>query len=65
MIGRLLAGGAGIHVDFHAHRHFDDLWCFPGHFGSPLLVNRLAAQGLAVFLKVARGENFASEIFTL
>jgi hypothetical protein len=32
---RLLAGGAGIHVDFHADRHFDDLWCFPGHFGSP------------------------------
>jgi hypothetical protein len=32
---RLLAGSAGIHVDFHADRHFDDLRCFPGHFGSP------------------------------
>jgi hypothetical protein len=32
---RLFAGGAGIHVDFHAHRHFDDLRRFPGHFGSP------------------------------
>src|SRR5579862_2976603 len=32
---RLLASGAGIHVDFHANRHFDDLRCFPGHFGSP------------------------------
>src|SRR5262245_5995806 len=26
----LLAGGAHIHVDFHAARHFDDLRCFPG-----------------------------------
>jgi len=32
---RLLAGSAGIHVDFHADRHFDNLGCFPGHFGSP------------------------------
>jgi hypothetical protein len=32
---RLLAGGARIHVDFHADRHFDDLWGLPGHFGSP------------------------------
>ncbi len=28
---RLLAGGARIHIDFHADRHFDDLRCFPGH----------------------------------
>src|SRR5437016_10884020 len=35
MLRRLLAGGAHIHVDFHAARHFDDLRCFPGHFGSP------------------------------
>jgi hypothetical protein len=34
-VRQLLAGGAGIHVDFHAHRHFDDFRCFPGHFGSP------------------------------
>jgi hypothetical protein len=32
---RLLAGGAGIHVDFHTDGHFDDLWGLPGHFGSP------------------------------
>jgi hypothetical protein len=35
MCCRLLAGGASIHIDFHADRHFDDLRCFPGHFGSP------------------------------
>jgi hypothetical protein len=34
-VRELLAGGAGIHVDFHANRHFDDFRCFPGHFGSP------------------------------
>jgi hypothetical protein len=27
-----LARCAGVHVDFHAHRHFDDLRGFPGHF---------------------------------
>src|SRR6476646_1938599 len=32
---RLLAGGAHIHVDFHATGHFDDLRGFPSHFGSP------------------------------
>jgi hypothetical protein len=32
---RLLAGGARIHVNFHANRHFDDLRGFPGHFGAP------------------------------
>ncbi|GKQ52765.1 hypothetical protein BRSPCE3_36200 [Bradyrhizobium sp. Ce-3] len=31
----LLARCAGVHVDFHAHRHFDDLRCFPGHFVLP------------------------------
>lgn len=31
----LLARCAGVHVDFHAHRHFDDLRCFPGHFLLP------------------------------
>jgi hypothetical protein len=33
----LFARGAGIHVDFHANRHFDDLRCFPGHLISPSL----------------------------
>jgi hypothetical protein len=28
---RLFAGGAHIHVDFHADRHFGDFRCFPGH----------------------------------
>src|SRR6266436_7168575 len=27
----LLACCAGVHVDFHANRHFNDLRCFPGH----------------------------------
>ena len=27
----LLARRAGVHVDFHADRHFNDLRCFPGH----------------------------------
>jgi hypothetical protein len=31
----LLAGRAGVHVDFHADRHFNDLRCFPGHFDLP------------------------------
>jgi hypothetical protein len=21
-----------VHVDFQTHRHFDDFWCFPGHY---------------------------------
>jgi hypothetical protein len=33
--GRLFARSAGVHVDFHAHRHFDNLRSFPTHFGSP------------------------------
>ena len=35
---RLFAGRASIHVDFHANRHFDDLWRLPGHYG--LLLER-------------------------
>jgi hypothetical protein len=31
----LLARGAGVHVDFHAHRHFDNLWGLPGHSSPP------------------------------
>src|SRR4029077_20118592 len=31
----LLARCASIHVDFHAHRHFDNLRSFPGHSGLP------------------------------
>jgi hypothetical protein len=31
----LFARCAGIHVDFHAHRHFDNFRCFPGHLGPP------------------------------
>jgi hypothetical protein len=33
---RLFAGRAGVHVDFHANRHFNDFWSLPSHFRSPL-----------------------------
>ena len=56
---RLLAGGAHIHVDFHAARHFDDLRCFPGHFGSPCKWDELPPS----LLKYRVDEKFASEIF--
>lgn len=41
---RSLARCAGVHVDFHAHGHFDDLRCFPGHFRlpSPVISRQLA-----------------------
>ncbi|MCP1763584.1 hypothetical protein ABIF64_008578 [Bradyrhizobium japonicum] len=56
---RLLAGGAHIHVDFHATGHFDDLRGFPGHFGSPFHeFGRIRPT-----VKVMRAEKFASEIF--
>ena len=35
-LDRLFARGAGVHVDFHAHRHFDNLRSFPGHSSSRL-----------------------------
>src|SRR6478735_12833449 len=31
----LFARCADVHVDFHAHLHFDDLRSFPGHLGLP------------------------------
>ena len=34
---RLFACGAGVHVDFHANRHFDNLRSFPGHSKSPIV----------------------------
>src|SRR4051794_31635069 len=37
---RLFARGAGVHVDFHADRHFDDFWSFPGHRGLLIFVAR-------------------------
>jgi hypothetical protein len=30
---RLLACRAGVHIDLHANRHFNDLWSFPSHLG--------------------------------
>jgi hypothetical protein len=43
---RLLAGGAHIHVDFHAHRHFDDLRCFPSHLALLLLPDEFRPEKL-------------------
>ena len=34
----LFARCAGVHVDFHAHRHFDNLRSFPGHSSLPRMV---------------------------
>jgi hypothetical protein len=31
----LFARRAGVHVDFHADRHFNDLRCLPGHYSLP------------------------------
>jgi hypothetical protein len=57
---RLLAGGARIHVDFHADRHFNDLRGLPGHFGSPWSEqDELRPRDY----KLVRIVNFASEIF--
>jgi hypothetical protein len=33
---RLFASRTGVHVDFHANRHFNDFWSPPGHLRSPL-----------------------------
>ena len=38
----LFARSAGVHVDFHAHRHFDNFWSFPGHFILPSLARNSA-----------------------
>src|ERR1700733_5036142 len=38
----LFARRAGVHVDFHAHRHFNNLWSFPGHFILPSLARHAA-----------------------
>jgi hypothetical protein len=54
---RLLAGGARIHVDFHADRHFDDFRGFPGHL--VLLVDRTNS---VLPDKLVRNKKFASEI---
>jgi hypothetical protein len=34
----LFARCAGVHVDFHAHRHFDNLRSFPSHSSLPSMV---------------------------
>jgi hypothetical protein len=59
LTNRLFAGGAHIHVDFHAAGHFDDLGGFPGHFGSPFSDFGRLRPGA----KLLRAQKFASEIF--
>jgi hypothetical protein len=46
----LLARRAGVHVDFHAHRHFDDLRGSPGHFKLPSLLTDFDDQWLDALL---------------
>ncbi|CCD88899.1 protein of unknown function [Bradyrhizobium sp. ORS 285] len=55
---QLFAGGAGIHVDFHADRHFNNLRCFPGH--CPLLQDGTV---IVLSIKLPCYEKFASGIF--
>jgi hypothetical protein len=56
---RLFAGRAGVHIDFHADRHFDDLWGLPGHFAD-LLLNR---DDFLPTIRVIQFKNFASDYF--
>jgi hypothetical protein len=46
---RLLAGGACIHVDFHADRHFDDLGGFPGHLALLVIPDAFRPHGISYF----------------
>jgi hypothetical protein len=54
----LFAGRAGVHIDFHADRHFDDLRRLPGHFRSPC-----SGTVFALGSKLLRLKNFASDLF--
>ncbi|MEY9123067.1 hypothetical protein ABIA03_005014 [Bradyrhizobium yuanmingense] len=56
---RLLAGGAHIHIDFHAAGHFDDLRGFPGH----LALHFREFGRIRPLDKLVRTAKFASEIF--
>ena len=49
----LFARRAGIHVDFHAHRHFDNLRRFPGHSSLPRI--KMARQSRAPKSKASSG----------
>jgi hypothetical protein len=55
---RLLAGGAGIHVDFHADGNFDDLRGLPSHCRSPCKWDEIRP-----IPNLATNESFASEMF--
>jgi hypothetical protein len=55
----LLARCAGVHVDFHADRHFDDLRSFPGHSFLPVSSNQALSRpelNLEIY-RMLRGEN--------
>ena len=41
----LFASCAGVHVDFHAHRHLDNLRSLPGHSGLPSIMARRSSRG--------------------
>jgi hypothetical protein len=41
LTNRLFARRAGVHVDLHAHRYFDDFWSLPSHLRSPPAPSRV------------------------
>jgi hypothetical protein len=43
MLVNLFALRAGVHVDFHANLHFNDLRFFPGHLANSLVSGAIAA----------------------
>jgi hypothetical protein len=57
---RLFAGRAGVHVDFHANRHFDDLGGLPGHCRSPSNRDDFLPQ-----VKLIQFKKFASDYFAI
>ena len=58
---RSLAPSAGVHIDFHANRHFHNLWGLPSHSGVlPRLLVHKSTLARAVF-KGRAGSNLTQE----
>ena len=52
--GGLLARRAGVHVDFHPNRDFNDLRCFPGHFDFSNVAARMP-NGIRFYVRCSDG----------
>jgi hypothetical protein len=52
----LFASRARVHVDFHAHRNFDNFWSLPSHFRSPLAPNGSMPHQATIELGSKRGK---------